>query len=64
MLKISIVDTKSRRRLVVEGKLVAPWAAELTSVWRKAIADPDGRNVRDLCEVPNGHHRGRRKRTS
>jgi hypothetical protein len=45
MLKISIVDTKSLRRLVVEGRLVDPWAAELTSVWRKAIADSDGRNV-------------------
>jgi hypothetical protein len=45
MLKISILDTQSRRRLVVEGKLVAPWAAELTSVWRKAMADPGGRDV-------------------
>ena len=45
MLKISILDTQSRRRLVVEGKLVAPWAAELTSVWRKAMADPDRRDV-------------------
>jgi hypothetical protein len=45
MLKISILDTRNRRRLVVEGKLFAPWAAELTSVWRKAMADPNGRNV-------------------
>jgi hypothetical protein len=45
MLKISILETQSRRRLVVEGKLVAPWAAELTSVWRKAMADPNGRDV-------------------
>ena len=45
MLKISILDTQSRRRLVVEGKLAAPWANELTSVWRKATADPDGRDV-------------------
>ena len=45
MLKISILDTRNRRRLVVEGKLVAPWAAELTSVWRTAMADPDGRDV-------------------
>ena len=45
MLKISILDTQSRRQLVVEGKLVAPWAAELTSVWRKATADPDSRDV-------------------
>ena len=45
MLKISILDTQSRRRLVVEGKLVAPWAAEWTSVCRKAMADPDSRDV-------------------
>ena len=45
MLKVSILDTHSRRRLVVEGKLVAPWATELTSVWRKAMADPNGRDV-------------------
>jgi hypothetical protein len=45
MLKISILDSQSRSRLVVEGKLVAPWAAELTSVWRKAMADPNGRDV-------------------
>jgi hypothetical protein len=29
MLKISLVDSARQRRLVVEGKLVAPWAAEL-----------------------------------
>jgi hypothetical protein len=45
MLKISILDSHSRRQLVVEGKLIAPWAAELTSVWRKATAEPDGRDV-------------------
>lgn len=45
MLKISTLDTQSRRRLVVEGKLAAPWANELTIVWRKAMADHDGRDV-------------------
>jgi hypothetical protein len=45
MLKISILETQSRRRLVVEGKLVAPWAAELASVWHKAKADPNGPEV-------------------
>jgi len=29
MLKITILDTPDRRRLVLEGKLVAPWTAEL-----------------------------------
>jgi ABC-type transporter Mla MlaB component len=43
MLKISIVDTASRRRLVVEGKLTHAWASELTRVWRQATADLNAR---------------------
>jgi hypothetical protein len=45
MLKISIFDTQDQRRLVVEGKLVAPWAAELRNVWRQATADLNGREL-------------------
>ena len=46
MLKISIVDTPNRRRLVIEGKLiVAPWASELTAVWHQATADLNGREL-------------------
>ena len=30
MLKISIVEEREQRWLVVEGKLVAPWSDELT----------------------------------
>ena len=29
MLKISIVDSDGERRLVLEGKLIAPWTTEL-----------------------------------
>ena len=29
MLKISIIEGHTQRRLIVEGKLVGPWAAEL-----------------------------------
>ena len=32
MLKISIRDSKTRRMLVLEGKVIAPWANELRSV--------------------------------
>jgi hypothetical protein len=32
MLKISIKDGRSRRLLVLEGKIIAPWADELTKV--------------------------------
>ena len=39
MLKISIVEGHTQRRLIVEGKLVGPWAAELKSACEKARAD-------------------------
>jgi hypothetical protein len=43
MLKICILDTPRHRRLVIEGKLMAPWASELSTVWGQATADLDGR---------------------
>ena len=45
MLKISIFDAPNHRRLVVEGKLIAPWAAELRRAWRNATADLNGREL-------------------
>ena len=45
MLKISILDTASRRRMVIEGKLIDPWASELTTVWRQATGDLNGREL-------------------
>lgn len=36
MLKISTVDTRSERRLVVEGSLVEPWLSELRASWISA----------------------------
>jgi hypothetical protein len=39
MLKISIVDGTNQRRLVVEGKLIGPWAAELRSACEVAKTD-------------------------
>ena len=43
MLKISILDTPSKRQLLIEGKLIGPWASELARVWRQATADLNGR---------------------
>ena len=43
MLRISILDTPSQRRLLIEGKLIGPWAAELARVWRQATIDLHGR---------------------
>ena len=45
MLKISLIDSARQCRLVVEGKLIAPWAAELRSAWVKARADLRGREL-------------------
>jgi hypothetical protein len=45
MLKISILDTPSQRRMLIEGKLIGPWATELARVWRQVTADLNGRAV-------------------
>jgi len=45
MFKISIDDTRSRRRLIVEGTLVEPWVAELGRSWRTASQDLGGRKL-------------------
>ena len=39
MFKISIIDRGNQRRLVLEGKLVAPWTAELRTVCERARTD-------------------------
>src|SRR5882724_3562865 len=36
MLKISVIDQRTERWLVLEGKLISPWVAELKSAWRTA----------------------------
>jgi hypothetical protein len=45
MFKISLVDNARQRRVIVEGKLIAPWAAELRSACEKARADLRGREL-------------------
>jgi hypothetical protein len=45
MLKISTVNRRSERRLVVEGKLVQPWVGELRTTWRTAGEDLQGRKL-------------------
>ena len=51
MFKISIVETHGQRRLVLEGKLVSPWTAEVERAWQSA-QQPNGRKlVIDLSDV-------------
>ena len=45
MLRISTVDSHNQRHLVVEGKLVAPWVAELKRACEQAKADLNGREL-------------------
>ena len=45
MLKISVVEGPRRRRLILEGKLIAPWAAELANACEAARADLHGRQL-------------------
>jgi len=45
MLKITVVEEQHRRRVIVEGKLIAPWAAELTSAYQTATTDLQDREL-------------------
>jgi hypothetical protein len=45
MLKISLVDNPRQRRVIVEGKLIAPWTAELRNACQQASADLHGRKL-------------------
>jgi hypothetical protein len=52
MFKISIVEGRGKRRLVLEGKLVRPWTAEVESAWRNAGEQLRGRKlIIDLANV-------------
>ena len=51
MLKISIVESSSQCRLVLEGKLIAPWASELRNECSKAKGDLHGREL--LVDIKN-----------
>jgi len=51
LLKISIIDSRTLRRLVLEGKLVGPWTDELRPAWEKAKAELGGREL--VVEVKN-----------
>ena len=43
MLKISLIDSARQRRVIVEGKLLAPWATELRNACEEAKRDLLGR---------------------
>jgi hypothetical protein len=43
MLKISVIDSRTERRLLLEGKLIAPWVGELRTAWKAANKEMAGR---------------------
>jgi hypothetical protein len=51
MLKISIVEGRKQRRLVVEGKLVPPWCDELKAACDRTGSGLDGREL--VIELKN-----------
>lgn len=55
MLKISIVESPTRLRLVLEGKLIAPWVSELRRTWLVAQPQLQGRqpliDLRDVTHI-------------
>jgi hypothetical protein len=51
MFRISIVDTRSQCKLVVEGTLIGPWVAEFSTIWRKASEELAGRKL--LIDLTN-----------
>ena len=45
MLKITVVKDQRRCRVIVEGKLIAPWAAELSTTYQTARTDLQDREL-------------------
>jgi anti-anti-sigma regulatory factor len=45
MLKISVVEGRKQRRLIVEGRLVTPWSDELKAICQAARLGLDGREL-------------------
>ena len=45
MLKISTIENETRRLLVLEGKLIAPWTEELKKLCQKSPTDGDHREL-------------------
>src|ERR1035438_7566519 len=45
MLKISIVDSRAQRRLVLEGALIPPSLIDLRTAWLRASTGRQGRKI-------------------
>jgi hypothetical protein len=45
MPRILLIDSPRQRRVIVEGKLIAPWAVELRNACQQASVDLRGREL-------------------
>jgi len=52
MLKITMTETPTEARWILQGRLIGPWVRELRIIWRKAIRNHKGRAcIVDLNDV-------------
>ena len=52
MLKITITETLTEKRWILQGRLVGPWVGELRKSWKKTQRDQSGRtSILDLKDV-------------
>jgi hypothetical protein len=55
MLRISVIDGRTERRLVLEGNLIGPWVAELRKAWKAASGEIGGRalvvDMKNVCVI-------------
>ena len=56
MFKISIVEGRTQRRLMLEGKLIRPWTEEVESAWKTAGEELQGRKL--IVDLTNVTHIG------
>jgi hypothetical protein len=61
VLKITIVETATDRRWIVQGRLVGPWVSELRTTWKKAHRSQDRRaciiDLNDVTFIDKGGER-------
>jgi anti-anti-sigma regulatory factor len=59
MLKITTIDTEAHRKLVLDGRIVEPWASELSNAWQRACDSLGTRRlIVDLTGVTVISHAG------
>jgi hypothetical protein len=55
MLRISVIDSRTERQLVLEEKLIGPWVAELKKAWKAARGQIADRtlvvDVKSVCVI-------------